>query len=314
MMKTEPVPAQKIVSFVNPLAARRKWKRSKKLRIYLERNLPGEIIATEMGKKDMIELVRAKSLEKDVVIVVGGDGTIADAIQGIVESGRAKDITLGIVPLGSGNGFRISLGIPKSVKKALKVLFEGEIKEIDLIDIEGCMTGIASIGATAKVTQEMYLHTIPGLFGHLLASKIMLTTPLKEHKIELFEGIGEDGVYFDRKILKVKLFDCIVGKTKYFGYSWKVAPLAKIDDGYLDVTLFKMSGLKYMLIFPLIYFGLYQLRQKHFKAKKMVIRGKSLPLQYNGEFLGVKDEFELKVVPRALKVICSPKKSSGQRV
>jgi diacylglycerol kinase family enzyme len=57
------------------------------------------------------------------------------------------------------------------------------------------------------------------------------------------------------------------------------------------------------LVFPLIFFGLYQKTQKHFKAKKMIIRGKDLPVQYNGEFLGMKDKFEFRVLPRALKII-----------
>jgi diacylglycerol kinase family enzyme len=43
----------------------------------------------------------------------------------------------------------------------------------------------------------------------------------------------------------------------------------------------------------------------------MVVRGRDLPLQYNGEALGIKDSFEFKVLPRALKVICPKKKGSG---
>jgi len=65
--------------------------------------------------------------------------------------------------------------------------------------------------------------------------------------------------------------------------------------------------LKYYLFFSLIYLGFYQRTQKHFKAKKMIIRGKDLPVQYNGEFLGIRDEVTFNVLPRALKVISSKK-------
>jgi diacylglycerol kinase family enzyme len=80
-----------------------------------------------------------------------------------------------------------------------------------------------------------------------------------------------------------------------------------VDDDYLDITFFELSKLKYILFFPLIYFGIYQRTQKHFKAKKIIISGKNLPIQYNGEVLGVRDRIELKVLPRAMKIIC-PKK------
>jgi diacylglycerol kinase family enzyme len=101
----------------------------------------------------------------------------------------------------------------------------------------------------------------------------------------------------------VRLFECVIGKTRYFGYSWKAAPLARIDDGYLDITLFESGWLKYLICFPLNYLGLLQRRQKHFKAKKFVVRGEDLPVQYNGEFLDKKDEITFKIRQEALKII-----------
>ncbi len=301
-------PSQEISCIVNPHAARNKWQRRKKLRSYLQKNLPSLIIDYQGTKEETIEIAKRQSLVHKIIVVAGGDGTVADVIQGILEARREKDIILGIVPFGSGNAFRKSLGIPNSVKKAIKLLNEGETREIDLIDIEGKAAGIASIGATAEVTHKKLQHNIQGLLGHILASRILLTLPKKEQQIELFDGISDNGEHFDKKALKLSLFECVVGKTNYFGYSWKVAPKAKIDDGFLDITLFEINGLKYLLFFPLMYFGLYQKTQKHFKARKMIIRGQDLPVQYNGEFLGIRDKIEFRVLPRALKII-SPRKS-----
>jgi diacylglycerol kinase family enzyme len=295
--------SQEISCIVNPKAARKKWQRRKKLRAYLQKNLACQIIDSHESKEETIEIARKLSLTQKIIVAVGGDGTIADVIQGIIDARREKDTILGIVPFGSGNAFRKSLGIPKSIKRAIRLLKEGETREIDLIDIEGKVTGIASIGATAKVTQEKLQHNIQGFLGHILASRIMPSLPKTEQQIELFDGISDNGEQFDKKTLDLSLYECVVGKTTYFGYSWKVAPRAKIDDGFLDITLYETSGLKYLVFFPLIYFGLYQKTQKHFKAKKVIIRGKDLPAQYNGEFLGIKDKFEFRVLPRALKII-----------
>ncbi len=288
---------------VNPIAARNKWKRRKKLREYIQKKLQCKIIDIYLEKENIIETARKQSLERKIIVAAGGDGTIAHIIQGIIDSGRADEIRLGIITFGSGNAFRKSLGIPKNAKKALKTLFGGEARKIDLIDIEGKMAGFASVGATAKVSQKKLQHKIPGLLGHLLASRIMVNLPRNEYEIDLYDGVTDSGEHFEKKSLNVRLFECVIGKTRYFGYSWKAAPLARIDDGYLDITLFKTGWFKYLISFPLNYLGLFQRTQKHFKVKKLVIRGEDLPVQYNGEFLEQKDEVTFKVRQQALKII-----------
>lgn len=308
--KKSPFSPQETSCIVNPTAARDKWKRRKRLREYIKRNLPCEIIDTYLTKEDIVEATRKQSLKHKIIVAAGGDGTIADIIQGIINSGRANKILLGIITFGSGNAFRKSLGIPKSAKKSIKNLYAGEARKIDLIDIEGKVAGFASVGATARVSQKKLQHKIPGLVGHLLASRVMVNLPRYAYEIELHHAITDSGKHLEKKTLNLRLFECVVCKTRYFGYSWKAAPRARIDDGYLDITFFETGWLKYLLCFPLNYLGLFQRTQKHFKAKKLVIRGKDLPVQYNGEFLDKKGEVTFEILPQALKVIKPKKKKS----
>lgn len=288
---------------VNPTAARNKWIRRKRLREYIKKNLPCEIIDVYLEKEKIIETAREKSMERKIIVAAGGDGTIAHIMQGVIDSGRTDEIRLGILTFGSGNAFRKSLGIPKNPKKAIKTLFKGGTRKIDLIDVEGKMAGFASVGATARVSQKKLKHKIQGLLGHLLASRIMVNLPRNDYAIELYDGVTDGGEHFEKKSLKLRLFECVIGKTRYFGYSWKASPQARIDDGYLDITFFETSWLKYLVCFPLNYLGLYQRTQKHFKAKKIIIRGEDLPVQYNGEFLDQKDKITFKVLPQVLKII-----------
>jgi diacylglycerol kinase family enzyme len=76
-----------------------------------------------------------------------------------------------------------------------------------------------------------------------------------------------------------------------------------MDDGYIDITLFETSPLQFAINFPRIYFGTFQKTQRHYKAKRILIRGQNLHIQYHGELLGIKDEIEINVLPKALKVI-----------
>jgi diacylglycerol kinase (ATP) len=292
---------------INPRAAKNKWLRKRKTRSYLQKKLPGQVYDVLGEKENTVELARKLSQNSEMIVAVGGDGTIADVMQGIIEAQKAKDVLLGIVPFGSGNAFRKSFSIPKKTEKAIEILMNGEAKEIDLIQVENRVAGFASIGATAGITLEKLRHNTQGLWGHLLAGRKLFSMPNEEKEIELFEGKEDDGATFAHKKLKLRFLDCVVAKTNYFGYNWTIAPKAKVDDNFLDITFFELSPLKSILLFPLIYFGIFQRTQKHFKAKKIIISGKNLPVQYNGEVLGVRDRIELKVLPRAMKIIC-PKK------
>lgn len=307
MTKREPIDSKKVTCIINPYAANKKWQRNALLRKYLQKNLPGSIIDDPEDKAYTVETVRELCLDHDIIVAAGGDGTIADVIQGIKESGRMKEVALGIIPFGSGNAFITSLGIPRNVARAIKIIKEGKTREIDIIDIEGKAAVFASVGATAQVLVEKLQHNIPGFFGHLLASRIMLNLSNYDQEIEICDGIDDAGNEFSYKTLKLKVFDCVLGKASHFGYNWKVAPEAKIDDGFIDITLFEISGWKYWLYFPSIYFGTFQKTQKHFKAKKIILHGKDLPIQYNGELFGIQDKVEMQILPCALKIITPTK-------
>ncbi|OQX52645.1 MAG: hypothetical protein B5M54_08510 [Candidatus Aminicenantes bacterium 4484_214] len=294
----------KVACLINPRAANRKWRRRKKLRCYLQKNIPGEIIDTHQDKQFTIKTAAALSHEKEVVIAAGGDGTIADVIQGIIKSQVSPLPILGIIPLGSGNAFRKSLHIPRFIPLAIKVLHSGIVKKIDLIQFNGQVAAFTSIGATAEVTFRKDNNTIPGLWGHLKEARQMPYFPLLKVKIRLLDGKDDKGNSFQELSLEELVFDCVINKTQHFGYSWRVAPRARIDDGFLDITLFKLTGFQYMFSFPFNYLGLLQRFQPHFKAKEVIIQGDNLPLQYNGDPYSYCQRIHFKVLPQILKVIC----------
>lgn len=297
--KTKP----RITTIINPNAANKKWKRNVLVRTYLQKNLPGEVVDTHKDKEFTIQTAKELCSHNDVIVAAGGDGTIADVIQGIIDSGRAEQVSLGILPLGSGNALRISLGIPLNLQRAIKIIKSGKVREIDVIDFDGRIATFGSIGATAEITTAKLQNKVPGFFGHILAARIMSKLSREEQEVELFDGVEDSGETFEHKHMKLRVFDAVIGKTNHFGYGWNIAPEAEIDDGYIDITFFEISSSKFLLYFPSIYFGTFQKTQKHFKAGRVILKGKNLPVQYNGESMGTKDKVDLKILPRALKVL-----------
>ena len=293
-----------MVCLINPKAANSKWMRRKRLRRHLEETLQGEIIGPSGDSSTTVAMTREACRRSRIVVATGGDGTIADVLQGIFESGRAAETVLGIIPFGSGNAFRKSFGIPKNTFKALSILSEGIPRPVDVMQVENKYAGFASVGATAAITIDKIRKKIPGFWGHVLAIGRLISFPRDEKTIDLYDGVDPDGRPFAHKTVTSNFFDCIVAKTNYFGYSWKAAPKARLDDGLLDITLIETGVFKYGLAFPFIFLGWFQKTQRNFKARKVVIRGKGLPVQYNGEILGRRDAVTFEVRPAALKVLC----------
>lgn len=292
---------------INPSAARQKWSRRRDLNRFLAANLPGRIYDSLGNKEDTIELAARLAARHPVIVVLGGDGTIADVMQGIRAAGREKDVALGIVPLGSGNAFRKSLQIPKNVRQAVRVLREGRPRPVNLMEIEGQISGFSSIGGTALATATDLRHKVKGFWGHALSGASLLSHPLWEITAELEDGLDDSGRTFDRKKVSLRIIDVVVAKSNYFGYSFRIAPRASLADEYLDITFFDMRARRYALLLPFTYFGLTQRRLLHFKAKRMVLRGKDLPVQYHGEFLGVLDTVDVKMAFQAIQVIAPPR-------
>jgi len=308
---TDEIKNLKTACLINPRAANSKWMRRKFLRAYLQKKLPGDVYDHLGDAKTAVEKATLACRSADIIVAMGGDGTIADTLQGIFDAGRQSEVLFGVIPFGSGNAFRKAFDIPKNPLLAIDRLSEGIPRPIDLMEVEGRVAAFSSIGATALVTGEKLRGRIGGIWGHVLAGRRLFDAPMDEKVVELYDGRDKSGP-FKKKIVHSKFFDCIVAKTNYFGYSWNIAPEAVVDDGYLDVTLFEMGPFKYSLLFPLIYFGFYQRRMRHFKARRVVINGRDLPMQFNGEFLGNRDRLEFRILPKAIRMVTPATRRAGK--
>ncbi len=249
------------------------------------------------------EIARAALEDYDVIVVVGGDGSVNEVLPGIVLSGRP----LAIVPGGSGNDFIKVLNIPLSVEKAVAVIFEGTGRTIDLGRINGrYFANAVGIGFDAAVNRESYgiNHRKQGLGLYFWALVRMLG---KFEPVRM--RIRVHGDPFEEQV-----FLLTVGNGTTVGGGFKLTPDAVIDDGLLNVTLVRPLGVPRLLWhLPKVFLGSIAKVRDYtslWRTQKLVIESSGpVPIHVDGEMFDDRaGRFEIEVVPQALTVIGNWKK------
>jgi YegS/Rv2252/BmrU family lipid kinase len=169
------------------------------------------------------DIVRLRE-SADLIILCGGDGTIASGALAVVECG----LPLGIIPMGTANDLARTLGIPMDLTQAADVILAGNSRRIDLGSVNGyAFFNVASIGLSADLARGLHpkLKKRFGRFGYALAaSKVLM-------KARPFTAtIREKG-----ETTKVRTFQIAVGNGRHYGGGNVVSAGAEIDDGHLDL-------------------------------------------------------------------------------
>lgn len=167
---------------------------------------------------------RAVSDGYDTVCAVGGDGTVNTIGSHMV----GRDIALAVIPTGSGNGFARHLGIPLSVDRAVDAIASGRVETIDTgIVNELTFLMISGIGLDAVVAHRFAERAARGMRTYLRAA----TASWFRYVPDRYQ-ITVDGTSFERESLLIA-----VANSSQYGNRARIAPLASLRDGLLDVTL-----------------------------------------------------------------------------
>lgn len=170
----------------------------------------------------------------DVIIAVGGDGTINEVINGMADKeNRPK---LGIIPTGTTNDFARALFIPRNIEKAVDIILADESMFLDIGKVNNqFFVNIAGGGKLTELTYEVPsgLKTMLGQLAYYMKGIEMLPSlrPIKA-KIE-----------YDGNIINEDLMLFLVANTNSVGGFEKLAPDAALNDGYFDLLILKKTNL-----------------------------------------------------------------------
>ena len=230
----------------------------------------------------------------DGIVAVGGDGSVNDVVSGMVGCG----LPLGIIPCGSGNGLARNLKIPLTPSHAVEVLNGMKTAEIDTIDLNGhIVASIAGVGFDARVARRMKQAKSRGLKAY--ANIILNDYPtFKCHTYKL----NIDGNEIEREAWFISF-----ANSNQFGYNTAIAPLAKLDDGLIDICIVDKIPLHHIpLTAPLIYLNHFELSQhvEFFRAHNVTVyNNEEKWVNIDGEGERVGEELHFHNMPKSLKII-----------
>lgn len=186
------------------------------------------------------------------IVAVGGDGTVHDVLNGIMQyvdtpeaaaAGVTLDeFTLGVLPMGSGNDWIRSTGVPKKMSEAIALLASGsfiqqDVVKASLLDTDGSvrsvsyMANIGGVGIDADVCRVVNVNKKLGYRGKILYVVALVRCLRKRVPVNV-RIICDGKVLYDGSI-----FSIAFGIGKYSGGGMRQTSDAVLDDGLLDVTV-----------------------------------------------------------------------------
>ena len=296
--------SRKIIYLINPISGTRgKEQLIKKIEQQTNlHNIPFEILHTNaQGNYHYLKEQIATNNVTDIV-VCGGDGTVSQVAAALVD----EDISVGIIPMGSGNGLALAAGIPKNIDKALQVIFTGKASYIDAFYLNStfsCM--LCGLGFDAQVAHDFARQKKRGLASYIRQT----LTNFIHCKPWTFELINNG-----QSIIAEAYFISIANSNQ-FGNQFTIAPQASLTDGLLDIIVVKkMSKLR------LIWAVLKQVRSGkikeydkktfhkkdvlYFQTAKLIIHNpQDAPLHVDGDPAHTSKRFMIEIIPNAFKLI-----------
>jgi diacylglycerol kinase (ATP) len=286
----------KAAIIINPFAGKRRHApRVRRLAERLAADL-GVALSVKMiqGPRHGIELARAAvSAGVERVLCAGGDGTLNAVATGLI----GTRVPLGVVPMGSGNGYSRSLGLPQKAEEALWVAFTGAPRLMDVGYLnERPFLGTAGVGFDARVADRFDRTKSRGMIGYL---QIIL---------EEIAGAGtlHVRVIANGQTTETDVLMLVFCNTREFGNGARISPGSRSDDGVAELKLVSKPPLGSL---PLALIDLYTNRADRLRyirsiltTEAQVVQGGTLA-HLDGEPVAIGHHVRFRLEPHQLPVI-----------
>lgn len=261
-------------------------------------DLDVELVTTSSPQDLADALDRHRAL--DGVVALGGDGSLHAVVAALRSAGRL-DVVIGLVPLGTGNDFAATLGLPDDPIEAAQVIVTGRTREIDLIidDRDEVVVNAAHIGIGAEAAKaarpwKKALGPVGYVIGAVLTGVRGLTTPGARLEITV------DGTTLTRKQPVIQV---AVGNGCFVGGGTPLLPEADPSDGELDVAVSYTESPRRRIAYAWhVRRGDHHRRDDvvYLRGTTVSVHGDKLACTSDGELTGPRSEHSWRIEPAAL--------------
>lgn len=261
---------------------------------------------TEYSKHEVLLVEQAIKQGFRKIISVGGDGTLHHVVNGIMRQRYVKtsEITLGVIPLGTGNDWIKTYKIPNDPEKAIAILQKGQstFQDVGLVQHSGneeeYFVNLAGIGYDGYVVNKLNSLKRFGSIAYLLSGLYGL----------LFYKKSNYKIHINNELIHEKCLMVLFGICQYSGGGMQMTKEANPQDGLLDVTIAKNFSFWDLVInLPKLYNGkiVYHKKVNTYKVTTLEItetNDNQSFIEADGELLG-KGSLQVSIVAKALQVI-----------
>jgi diacylglycerol kinase (ATP) len=231
----------------------------------------------------------------DIVAAAGGDGTLSEVLNGLVNSVSK----IGIIPMGTGNDFARHLGIGTDRRRAVQTLLRGIAKPIDIGRTQGrWFLNVAGCGFDAVVAERVNRG-----FRHLRGTAAYIAAVVQT--LRTFQA-ADMRITLDGETVELRAMLCSVANASYYGGGMHVAPDARLDDGLFDLCLLAEAGkMEFLSAFPRVFRGTHTTHPKVTMRRARHVQIESeppMPVLVDGEIAGI-TPVEFVLVPGAIHVM-----------
>ncbi|MEK6372876.1 MAG: YegS/Rv2252/BmrU family lipid kinase [Acidobacteriota bacterium] len=237
---------------------------------------------------------RAIAERVDAVYAVGGDGTVHEVAKRLI----GTPVALGVLPIGSGNGFARHLGLPMNPRASLRACRGMRIESIDTATVNGApFVGTMGLGFDAWIADAFANAGARGFATYVRVGLRGFAGYASEEY-----AIAIDGTWTKRRALVVA-----VANASQYGNNARIAPLASLQDGMLDVTVVERAT---FLTAPLLMARLFAGRLHRARGvvtmrgrRVEIVRDSAGPAHLDGEPMTLPESLTVEIVPRSLRVV-----------
>ena len=291
---------KKVVFIINPRAGIGHYKKVARL---LNKQLDAtlydyELQLTQYRGHGHILAIEAAENNADIIIAVGGDGTINEIARALV----GKSVVLGFIPTGSGNGLAHHLRVPTQIPEAIEMINQGHTLEIDTIKINDkiCIS-IAGVGFDGLVAEMFDRSSRRGFFPYLYYVMKAFTSYKQQTYYVQEEGKEKQ----EHTVMLVS-----IANSSQWGFNVKISPEASMEDGYADICLVKKPDfftLPFSTTALLTGNAHKDKRDLHiYRLSECTISTKdeaTQPCHIDGDPIERQTQLKIKVLPKSLRII-----------